>query len=243
MTQLSLPYTLTPGQPENISQVQADFDAVKTIINGQIDNGNIAANAGIVGSKLNAARVATTVAGLGTAADGALGLLRLGTTPYKYLSVIYDATYGKWVSAEKWAEKYEPSNDVDLWQTGATSPEDTEVSLYIFSWKLIHDAGMRLQTNYSARVKSDTGGVEARVGLNIYHFDDADASLTSLTTGYDADNSTSTSLSYVVRPDWAQPSLTPTKAHGKIRFGLWSQGSGAIAFAHDVAIGYRFVSA
>src|SRR3990167_8865604 len=45
------------------------------------------------------ATVATTVAGLGTATDGKIGLIRAGSTPFDFVQVIYDATYAKWVSA------------------------------------------------------------------------------------------------------------------------------------------------
>src|SRR3990167_6523753 len=44
------------------------------------------------------ATVATTVAGLGTATDGKIGLIRAGSTPFDFVQVIYDATYAKWVS-------------------------------------------------------------------------------------------------------------------------------------------------
>ncbi len=43
MSTLSLPYTLTAGTPENVTQVQANFDAVKAVINGNLDSTNIAA--------------------------------------------------------------------------------------------------------------------------------------------------------------------------------------------------------
>jgi hypothetical protein len=44
------------------------------------------------------ATVATTIAGLGTGTAGRVGFLRLGTSPYDFLSLVYDATYAKWVS-------------------------------------------------------------------------------------------------------------------------------------------------
>lgn len=47
------------------------------------------------------ATVATTVAGLGTVADGKVGQLRLGSSPYEFLPVIYDATRAAWMSAEQ----------------------------------------------------------------------------------------------------------------------------------------------
>lgn len=57
------------------------------------------------GSSGSRAAVATTVANLntaygGTPADGVQGMLRCGSSPYDYVSLIYDATLGKWVSEE-----------------------------------------------------------------------------------------------------------------------------------------------
>ncbi len=49
-------------------------------------------------SRFNAALPATTVAGLGTAVDGKIGYLRLGSSPYTFTPVMYSSTYGKWVT-------------------------------------------------------------------------------------------------------------------------------------------------
>jgi hypothetical protein len=43
----------------------------------------------------------TTISGLGTATDGKIGMLRVGSTPYEFITVVYDATYAKWVSPEQ----------------------------------------------------------------------------------------------------------------------------------------------
>jgi microcystin-dependent protein len=45
--------TLVAGQPEDVSQVLANFQAIAGVINGGIDNTNIAVNANIDASKLN----------------------------------------------------------------------------------------------------------------------------------------------------------------------------------------------
>src|SRR4029453_9544179 len=45
--------------------------------------------------------IASTVAGLGGGTDGKEGMLRLGSSPYQYVKLVYDATYGHWVS-EVW---------------------------------------------------------------------------------------------------------------------------------------------
>lgn len=241
MTQISYPYTLTPGTPENISQIQADFDHLKSIINGGLDNGNIAANAGIVGTKLNAARVATTVAGLGTAADGALGLLKVGADPFEYLQLIYDGSKGKWVSEAKWVS-------ATPWGGNFTNTTTSYVAVPCFAeiknYKAIHDAGMRLQTAYSAIIFTDNASHEARVGVNIYDFDDGDVPWVALATGFDAQNTLSLSPGVIKCRDlWAQPAVAPTQTHGMITIGLANQTGGHQSDARYCTLGYRFVSA
>lgn len=46
---------------------------------------------------LTDATVAASVADLGDGIDGKTGLIRAGTTPFEFIPVTYDATYGKWV--------------------------------------------------------------------------------------------------------------------------------------------------
>ncbi len=94
---LTLP---TAGTQITAGLHSANYAALQTLLNGGLDNTNVLAAAGIVGSKLQASRVATTVAGLGAAADGALGLIRVGASPYSHMHLIYDATYAKWVSPQ-----------------------------------------------------------------------------------------------------------------------------------------------
>lgn len=52
MTLLSYTYDIQPGTPEDVTQVMANFNSVKTIINGLIDDANIAPAAAIAITKL-----------------------------------------------------------------------------------------------------------------------------------------------------------------------------------------------
>jgi hypothetical protein len=54
MTQYNIvnPSSLIAGQPEDVSQILANFQAIQSILNGGVDNSNIAVAAGIVASKL-----------------------------------------------------------------------------------------------------------------------------------------------------------------------------------------------
>jgi hypothetical protein len=50
---ITIPYSFSSGTPAQSSQVNANFTAVTTVVNGNIDNANIKASAGIVPSKLS----------------------------------------------------------------------------------------------------------------------------------------------------------------------------------------------
>lgn len=52
MTLITLPFRPVSGDPEDISQVMADFDAILNVVNGDIRNDNISPSAAIAASKL-----------------------------------------------------------------------------------------------------------------------------------------------------------------------------------------------
>jgi microcystin-dependent protein len=52
MTLVTYTYELTPGTPEDVSQVMANFNTIKGVVNGNLDNANLAAGAAIAVSKL-----------------------------------------------------------------------------------------------------------------------------------------------------------------------------------------------
>ena len=52
MTQVVLPNRPIPGDPEDISQIMANFDAILTVLNGDVRNDNLAAGAAVAVSKL-----------------------------------------------------------------------------------------------------------------------------------------------------------------------------------------------
>lgn len=237
MSLVSYPFTLVANTPEDITKVQANFDHLKTVINGGLDNSNLAAAAAIVATKLLPVRIATTVAGLGTAAGGAMGMLRLGSTPYVYLPVIYDATYGKWVS--------EPQFGIDAAREAVAfsgSGGITEALLFIPEYKAIHDAGMRLQVCQSGFLSTSDAASQARMGVNVYDYDDGDTALATLTTQFDQQGTNSTT-GIVVARTFTQPFITPTQTHGMVAVGIVPQDSSKSAIAWRTTVGYRFVSA
>jgi hypothetical protein len=124
-------------------------------------------------------KVATTVAGLGTGVDGEAGLIRGGSSPYDIVPVVYDATYGKWVS-----QPFALVAQMGSWNTtdGVTVERrivaggagNWDADYAHLSAKALTDAGLRLQVRLvgemlgSASVAANCIGqvdiVEANVG-------------------------------------------------------------------------------
>ncbi|MDQ2983104.1 MAG: hypothetical protein M3R70_04140 [Actinomycetota bacterium] len=134
----------------------------KLSLAGSLLNADVNAAAGIVGTKLNAARVATTVAGLGTAASGALGFVRTDASPFDLISLIYDATYAKWVSPSICLGPISAAGT----HSSATFLEDTSVSRPVWvPWKALDTAGLKPQLRLMVELllSGGAGAVEAQL--------------------------------------------------------------------------------
>lgn len=186
----------------------------KLSLTTSIVNGDISTTAAIVGSKLLPARVATTVAGLGTAADGAIGLIRVGSTPYEHLLLVYDATYAKWVSNTKeWVVDIAPTTTSTTY-TGLTA-EDIH---FLPEFKALYDAGLRPQWRLASQ-QANSGANTQRLSFVIEGHGDADSSVTSLLAAADghsqAHTAGTTAQQYVTA--WLEPSITsPSEAHARV---------------------------
>lgn len=196
--------TGTPTSPDSIPKYNTSVDAPSGIgFNGAMDAIQIALSArvskpsGIVSGEapvwngsawvrstttqisstsIIPARTATTIVGLGTASDGAIGHIRAGSTPFDFVTLVYDATYAKWVSdAQIIGSIYSVSTSsttASAW--GALSLANN--SGPIIPWRIMDTAGLKPQIRLFGRLKSDTGGDGATVGA-IYQASDLAADL------------------------------------------------------------------
>lgn len=135
---------------------------------GQVLTADSAQSTGIKwATAASSGRVATTVGGLGTAANGALGLVRVGASPYDLVHLIYDSTYAKWVS---------PVATVTLPTLAAAFSNTTyDDKLYPFvmpRYKAIYDAGLRLQFCLAlGSTRGGGAGTSTTFGILPYTFD------------------------------------------------------------------------
>jgi hypothetical protein len=171
----------TPGSTSDANaNLNNNWTLLETLANGGIDNANLAAAAAVVGTKLLPVRVATTVAGLGTAADGALGQLRVGSTPFEFLALVYDATYGKWVSA---AESLIAQPSATLTTTNTTYSTFTgDFRSFVPNAKALYDAGLRPQV-YTMGFLFNSGANTTYYRIRAYEGNDGSTFTTAIADG------------------------------------------------------------
>ena len=123
------------------------------------------------GSPGAAFTVATTVASLGAGTDGKAGIIRAGGTggiADSWKEVIYDATYAKWISAER--EMYHAS--LVMYLTGYSAVLDAP--LQSEPWAIFNTAGLTPQARHTCALVTAVGTVTvySRVGYASYNADD-----------------------------------------------------------------------
>ena len=132
-----------------------------------IVQGNLTVNGTITPSP--GATVATTVAGLGTAANGKQGLIRAGSSPYEEIELIYDSTKAKWVSQPM--SFGAPAGSVNAFN------EAGPVSAIIPNWSALVTAGLSMEVramfwwvcNQSVAANGWRIQVTSQAGGNVSH--------------------------------------------------------------------------
>lgn len=144
----------TPGNAIALAQVTipAGSGTLGTIT-------DVRARAIVGGGKAKApdsgAKVATSISALNTAyagapQDGALGLLRIGSSPYTEIPVTYDATKGKWVSVTQAFESGSISTNT------VSASTDQIVSVWVVNdWADIAAAGLSMEVRAGAWLQAN----------------------------------------------------------------------------------------
>ncbi len=123
--------------------------------------------------------VATTIAGLGTPANGDVGWLRLGSSPYEFVKVIYDGTYGKWVTELLASFVIQLSSSYTTTSTSFTSTSEAQARrAYILNYKDMYAAGLRLQMNNECFI-SNSGANTSTCAISGAEFNTTDTGLTN----------------------------------------------------------------
>ena len=164
------------------------------------------------------ATVATTVASLGTATDGKIGLIRAGGTggiADSWKMVVYDATYAKWITPEE-------SRELLIREANGQSTNNATYvdvgggwTAAIQSAKAFSDAGLSLQTAVAWVVQSEASST-ARGAILAFRdlADDGNmAGGANLATANEVTGWTANSTNRAKFSGWEQPALTITAAH------------------------------
>lgn len=165
------------------------------------------------GSGAAVAQVVTATSSF-TEADGAMGLLRGGSSPYEFKAFIYDATYGKWVSQP--IPLIFQGNTFNDTGTGYTS-QITQNSLMIgniLGYRVFYDAGARLQFRLKALL-ANSGANLTYAQLQGAEFSDGDTAATAVFTACEISSSGATGVFKVSA--WTEPAgWTPADSHMRV---------------------------
>ncbi|MEK7201130.1 MAG: hypothetical protein AAB737_00655, partial [Patescibacteria group bacterium] len=178
---------LTTAQRDVISSPAAGLLLYNSTANAlNIYNGS---SWGAVGGT-GGATVATTVSGCGTASAGAVCLLRIGSSPYEFVTLTYDTTYGKWVSQPTklfgsditGANGNVASGQGYLnWSSGGD--QTIEIGSWAIDWKKYLDAGLSLQLKQVGRSQITNASYSFDVWFNGTHLSDGATDQVNFATG------------------------------------------------------------
>lgn len=213
--------------------------AATSIVTAKIDTATPALRrrarpgSGAIGSVQVATRVADLVA-----VDGALAHLRIGSTPYEFIALVYDETAAKWASAPRTI--LHAANASGLASTTSTSY--TQATWTTFSaLQALADAGLTPQFRLTATALRCSGGATASLALLLGQWDDG-GNPSALGSEFAA--VTSTSAGGVNKASaWTQPGPTVTKAHGHLQVQIKTSSGAQTAALDAVMVEMRLVSA
>lgn len=162
MTLVTLPYRtqLAAGQPEDISMVLADMDAILAVVNGDLRNDNIASAAAIVATKLNhPANIKQVLRG-----DGTWGYRKAVGAFYGYkASGTLSVTQNVYTKAALNAELF----DVDNWFSTSTGLYTPQVAgLYWVFGQVYMGPGEADKQFWCNLSKNGTGNATIESGIN-----------------------------------------------------------------------------
>jgi hypothetical protein len=107
----------------------------------------------------------TTVTALpASPADGETVLLRLGSSPYEFIMMTFDATYSNWVSTHPLLIT---GNGLEAEVTTTSNTPVAGMSILINRYKTYYDAGLRLQVSVAGRYRSTDATGTAKLHAEI----------------------------------------------------------------------------
>lgn len=185
---------------------------------------------------------ATTITALnalfgGTPGDGARGFIRGGSTPYQFTPLVYDATYGHWVSPEincGYAAVGSSTSSVAVPATGVGGAID---------YGALITAGLTLQIRFGG-LSSNTNGANGNAFIGAYIQGMTQANPSSIASATAAEITTSGAGPYNT---WVASGWTSVGSLGSsydiALIGVYSRGaSGAVSHSCAGGVEARWIS-
>lgn len=177
--------------------------------------------------------VASTVAGLGTPGPGQIGQLRIGASPYDFVSLTYDDTYGKWVS---------PVFTVAAGGGGTVTASGVVAVGALKNYKAHTDAGLRLMLHMATAATRPAGaGSNTTLSLNVEEYDGDDQNPVAINTGLISHVHDVANPRYI-QSVWATAGVPASQAHGLVRVIATLSTTGSVGTCAVTVMG-RWVSA
>lgn len=156
------------------------------------------------------ASTSTTVGGLANSpSDGDIAWIRGGSSPFNFVGLVYDGTYGKWVSINNWFLSSKDATPLTTTSTTYAAPSTANVQRSLTPWAVYDTAGLSWQFRMIVQGHIAGGGATASYALIVLS---GDASGAASTQGSDfAEVTTTSTTDVVLDSDWVDlpVGLTP----------------------------------
>jgi hypothetical protein len=181
---------------------------------------------------------AESISDAGEAAHGRTVAIRAGSSPYEFIQMTYDGTYGKWVSSQIWSIVEETSGN---WTDASWTLAPAFVPIFIPNFKALYDAGLRPQVFVSSKLRISSGAGTAEVRGRFYEVSDGDTAENAIASTSSVSNTTGT-LTYKMS-GWTDPTFAspPADTHCYLRAERQVSG-GATANRSDLTLALRWVA-
>lgn len=192
--------------------------------------------------------VATTVAGLGSTSSGKVGFIRAGSSPYEFVMLVYDSTYGHWVSPPIHHQAIQPNSSFGTNSTsyvGITDAATGAQRVIVPNYLDLVNAGLTLQMFLASQLglSASTGSQTAFQRISLFEFNSGDTSLTSVGNGPEITQTGTATFSKYTSSGWVAVTFSPSPARSNLVAQLAMKVSASATCTAGVTnIGYRWVA-
>lgn len=145
----------------------------------------------------------------GSPGTGAPGRLRTGSTPFDFITLYYDSTYGKWVSAPfaiAWTSAASPTNT----GTSYSSLTAAEQAQPLFPYAVFVTAGLTIETRTAGVIRNSSGANTTFLAYILQGYA-INGGLTNISADGSGEVSATTGSDVCKDSGWLTPSLSSSQ--------------------------------